>query len=77
MITIDSKYQQLLLEAVEEYMYKLSLQLETHKGGPLTKERKELTKKQSRLEELQHTISSYQETEEDIFFYKDRGNLIC
>ena len=54
---IDSKYKPLVLEALEDLMYKLSLQLEGLKGGPLTKERKELTDKQAMLEELQHLIS--------------------
>jgi hypothetical protein len=39
-------------------MYKLSLQLDGLKGGPLTKERKDLTDKQALIEELQHLISS-------------------
>lgn len=55
---IDKKYQTLLLEALEDLMYKLSLQLEDHKGGPLDQERKALTHKQELLEELQHLIST-------------------
>ena len=54
---IDSKYKPLMLEALEDLMYKLSLQLEDLKGGPLTKERKDLTDKQATVEELQHLIS--------------------
>lgn len=54
---LDPKHKPLLLEALEELMYKLSLQLKDLKGGPLTKERKALTKKQEQLEELQHLIS--------------------
>jgi hypothetical protein len=54
---IDSKYKPLVLEALEDLMYKLSMQLEELKGGPLTKERRELTDKQAKLEELQHLIS--------------------
>jgi hypothetical protein len=54
---IEPKHKPLLLEALEDLMYKLSLQLENLKGGPLTKERKELTEKQAMLEELQHLIS--------------------
>lgn len=57
-MTIDNKFRPLLLEALEDLMYKLSLQLEELKGGPLTEERKELTNKQVKLEELQHIISS-------------------
>jgi hypothetical protein len=57
MLEIDPKYKPILLEALEDLMYKLSLQLEGLKGGPLTKERKDLTDKQNLLEELQHLIS--------------------
>lgn len=48
----------MLLEALEELMYKLSLQLEDLKGKPLTKKRKDLTRKQAELEKLQHLISA-------------------
>lgn len=58
MMTIDPKYKPLLLEALEELMYKLSLQLEELKGKPLTTYRKELTEKQATIEELQHVISN-------------------
>ncbi|WP_425390747.1 hypothetical protein [Ekhidna sp.] len=47
----------ILLEALEDMMYKLSLQLDELKGGPLDKQRKELTKKQAHVEKLQHQIS--------------------
>jgi hypothetical protein len=57
MLTIDPKYKPILLEALEDLMYKLSLQLNDLKGGPLTNERKELTEKQAMVEELQHQIS--------------------
>ena len=56
MQNIEPKYKPILLEALEDLMYKLSVQLDDLKGGPLTKERKELTKKQSLLEELQHVV---------------------
>ena len=55
---LDSKYKPVVLEALEDLMYKLSLQLDGLKGGPLTKERKDLTDKQALIEELQHLISS-------------------
>lgn len=58
MIKIELKYQQLVLEALEELMYRTSLQLEELKGGPLTKRRKALTKKQLELEKLQHRVSN-------------------
>jgi len=59
MIEIDPKYCPILLEALEESMYKLSLQLESLKGQPLTSERKRLTQKQTQLEELQHIVSTF------------------
>lgn len=58
MLQIETKYQPLVLEALEELMYKISLQLEELKGGPLTKQRKTLTKKQRDLEKMQHQISN-------------------
>ena len=61
MMKIDIKYKSILLEAMEELMYKLSLQLEDLKGKPLTKKRKELTKKQVDLEKLQHLISAIED----------------
>ncbi|MFZ1806283.1 MAG: hypothetical protein WAU36_03620 [Cyclobacteriaceae bacterium] len=57
MIKVDQKYRPLLLEALEELMYKLSLELANLKGEPLTKTRKGLTKKQEEIEALQHLIS--------------------
>jgi len=59
MMEIDLKYKEVLLEALEELMYKLSLQLEELKGQPLEKWRKELTEKQNQIEDLQHLISSF------------------
>ena len=56
MIQLDPKYKIVLLEAIEEQMYKTSLRLESYKGQPLTKARKELIEKQSYLEEIQHAI---------------------
>ena len=55
---IDNKYQPVLLEAMEDLMYKISLELERMKGQPLTTQRKQLTKKQKDVEELQHLISN-------------------
>lgn len=57
-MTIDPKYKPILLEALEDLMYKLSLQQERLKGKPLTTERKELTGKQAMVEELQHQVSN-------------------
>ena len=57
MIQIDKKYRELLLEALEDLMYKLSLEQEDLKGQPMSKWRKELTRKQTQVEELQHLVS--------------------
>ena len=54
---IPDKYQALLLSALEDQMYKLSLELAKMKGQPLTPERKKLTKQQQDIEDLQHLIS--------------------
>jgi len=58
MIRLEANYKPILLEALEDMMYKLSLQLEELKGGPLDEERKILTRKQASVEELQHIISA-------------------
>ena len=57
MLKIELKYQPLLLEALEDLMYKISMDLEQMKGGPLTGSRKALTAKQKQIEQLQHLIS--------------------
>lgn len=54
---IDKKYAPLILEALEGLMYKTALELAKMKGQPLTKARKELTKKQNKIEALQHLVS--------------------
>mgnify|MGYP001138404112 CR=1 FL=1 len=58
MIKLDVKYKPLLLEALEDMLYKLSLELNELKGGPLDKNRKRLTQKQQEIEALQHIIST-------------------
>ncbi len=55
---IENKYQSILLEAMEELMYKISMELELLKGQSMTPRRKFLTKKQKEIEELQHLISN-------------------
>lgn len=57
-MTIDPKYKAILLEALEDMMYKLSLQQEKLKGKPFTAERKEITDKQTLVEELHHQVSN-------------------
>ncbi len=64
-IRIDSKHVPVLLEGLEELLYKLALQMEELKGGPMTPERKRLDHKQKLVEELQHDISQQADSEED------------
>jgi len=56
-LEIQAADKEILLEALSEMMFKLSLRLEEFKGKPNTKERKALSEKQMRLEALQHNIS--------------------
>ncbi|MCB0668488.1 MAG: hypothetical protein KDC80_21840 [Saprospiraceae bacterium] len=53
---VPDKYHPVILEALEDLLYKVSLDLSRLKGQPLTRERKMLTKKQSVIEELQHLL---------------------
>jgi hypothetical protein len=57
-MTVDPKYKAVLLEALADMMYKLSMQLDQLKGGPLSKERKEMSAKQTLVEELQRQVSA-------------------
>ena len=57
MITIPVKFGPLMLETLEESLYKVAMEMESLKGGPMTAERKKLDKKQKELEEIQHKIS--------------------
>lgn len=57
MIQIPEKYKDLILETIEEALYKIALNIEDLKGGPMTPQRKKLDKKQKDLEALQHKIS--------------------
>ena len=57
MIQLDPKYGPIILEALEDLLYKLSLEQDQMKGGPLSKERKAITRKQTLAEEAQHQIS--------------------
>ncbi len=56
MVQIDKSKKRILLEALEELMYKTALELESLKGQPMTKRRKELTKKQFEIERIQREI---------------------
>lgn len=58
MANIDAKHIPLLLEAIEELLYKTALRLEEFKGEPMNKERRELSQKQRELEQLRHELST-------------------
>lgn len=57
MPSIDPSYLPVLLEAIEELLYKISLRLADLKGMPMTDERLELTRKQRQLEALLHELT--------------------
>ena len=57
-MTIDDQFHSLVLEAIEDLMYKVSLELNSLKGEPMSGKRKKLTKKQKELEALQHQVSA-------------------
>ena len=56
MMEMPDKYHPIILEALQDLLYKVSLDLAKMKGQPLTRERKKLTKKQTSIEEIQHLI---------------------
>lgn len=60
-MNIDVKYKDILLEALEDKMYQISLRLNDMKGMAMTEERKRLTRMQRQIEKLQHLISQVQE----------------
>jgi hypothetical protein len=47
----------ILLEALEDLLYKLAMEMNQFKGGPMSSGRQKIDKKQSFAEELQHRIS--------------------
>lgn len=55
-ISIDEKYRPVLIEVLNDYLYKVSLELNELKGQPMTKKRKELSKKQRLIEELRSSL---------------------
>ena len=55
-IKFEGKYRMILKEALSDYQYKISLELNKLKGQPLTSHRKELTKKQRMVEELRSQL---------------------
>ena len=59
MIKLDDKYKNVLLEALEDLMYKLSIEQESYKGMPMDASRKKLTQKQGLVENLQYEVATY------------------
>lgn len=57
-ITIDEKYKLIMREALSDYHYKISLELNGMKGQAMTKIRKELTQKQKWVEELRSQLDA-------------------
>ena len=57
-IKLDGKYRTILREALSDYQYKISLELNKMKGQALTSHRKELTKKQRLVEELRSQLAA-------------------
>ena len=55
-IQIKEKYKPVLVEALNDYLYRVSLELNKMKGDPMTPRRKELSKKQRLLEELRSEL---------------------
>lgn len=54
---ISDKYRNIVVQALGDLMYRVSLDLSKLKGQPLTRERKQLTKKQRDIEDLLHLLS--------------------
>jgi hypothetical protein len=54
---ITDKYRKILVEALGDLMYWVSLDLSKLKGQPMTRERKQLTTKQQNIEDLLHLFS--------------------
>lgn len=57
-IQIDGTYKAVLLEALNDQLYKVSLELNALKGQPLTNKRKELSRKQRLLEEVRDVVGA-------------------
>ena len=55
-LKVDSKYYTVLREALDDYLYKVSLELNDLKGHTMNNRRKELTRKQRLIEELRNKL---------------------
>ena len=56
--SIEEKYRGVVLEAMNDYLYKVSLELNQLKGGAMTNRRKELTRKQKLMEEIRSHLNA-------------------
>lgn len=59
-IGITKDESQILLDALEDLLYKLAMQMDQLKGGPMNAERISIDRKQKIAESLQHKISLIQ-----------------
>ena len=55
---VDAKYRSVILEALDDYLYKVSMELNELKGHAMNNRRKELTKKQRLIEDLRRDLNS-------------------
>ncbi len=55
-IQIDDKFKDVLVEVLDDYLYRVSLELNALKGQPMTSNRKDLTKNQRKMEELRNLL---------------------
>ena len=56
-LIINEEYKDVMLEALGDFLYKISLELNHMKGQSMTKRRKELTKKQRIVEEVRRGLN--------------------
>ena len=52
MLEIDQNEKLLLVSALEEMLYSIALEMDNYKGGPMNTERKKLSEKQKKVEDL-------------------------
>ena len=56
---LNAKEREILLEALEDYLYKVALAMEGYKGKPMNKARRELDRKQQVVEQLIREIEKF------------------
>ena len=57
-ILFSGKEKQLIIDALEEMLYRIAMDMEKLKGGPMDRERKRLDKLQKRVEDLLFKIDN-------------------